>query len=64
MKEQFKGFYNLEEKEFEELWNNGIFIFDTNVLLNLYRYQYDTRDALLKVMEKLTNRVWIPYHVG
>lgn len=64
MKEQFKGYYNLEEKEFEELWNNGIFIFDTNVLLNLYRYQYDTRDALLKVMEKLTNRVWIPYHVG
>ncbi|WP_017389301.1 PIN-like domain-containing protein [Acinetobacter calcoaceticus] len=64
MKEQFKGYYNLEEKEFEELWNNGIFIFDTNVLLNLYRYQHDTRDALLKVMEKLNNRVWIPYHVG
>lgn len=35
MKEQFKGYYNLSNSEFEELWDNAIFIFDTNVLLNL-----------------------------
>lgn len=64
MKEQFKGYYNLSNSEFEELWDNAIFIFDTNVLLNLYRYQSSTRDSLLSVMEKLKDKIWIPYHVG
>ena len=64
MKEQFRGYYNLSDSEFEQLWNDAIFIFDTNVLLNLYRYQSSTRDSLLSVMEKLTEKIWIPYHVG
>lgn len=64
MKEQFKGYHNLSSSEFEELWDNAIFIFDTNSLLNLYRYQTSTRDSLLSVMEKLKDRIWIPYHVG
>ncbi|MEQ1345856.1 PIN-like domain-containing protein [Acinetobacter seifertii] len=64
MKELFKGYYNLDEKDFSILWERAIFIFDTNVLLNLYRYQASTRDALLEVIEKLAQRVWIPYHVG
>lgn len=64
MKELFKGYYNLDEQDFSILWENAIFIFDTNVLLNLYRYQASTRDSLLKVIEKLEQRVWIPYHVG
>lgn len=64
MKEQFKGYYNLSDSEFEQLWNDAIFIFDTNVLLNLYRYQSSTRDSLLSVMDKLKDKIWIPYHVG
>ncbi len=63
MKDIFKGYYQLEKEEFKDLWENSLFIFDTNVLLNLYRYQSSTRDALLKVMEQLGNRAWIPYHV-
>src|SRR5690606_19238091 len=46
------------------LWKNAVFIFDTNVLLNLYRYQSSTRDELLKVLDRLKERVWIPNHVG
>ncbi|WP_394147473.1 PIN domain-containing protein [Shewanella atlantica] len=64
MKEVFKGYYDLGDDGFTSLWENAILIFDTNVLLNLYRYQSSTRDALLKVMETLEGRVWIPYHVG
>lgn len=64
MKNIFKGYYRLDENEFKSLWQDAHFIFDTNVLLNLYRYQSSTRDALLKVMEQLKGRVWIPYHVG
>ena len=64
MKDIFKGYYDLDNDEFKSLWKKSILIFDTNVLLNLYRYQSSTRDSLLKVMETLKGRVWIPYHVG
>jgi len=64
MKKIFNGYYKLTKEEFDTLWGNAIFVFDTNVLLNLYRYQSSTRDSLFKVIEKLTDRVWIPYHVG
>ena len=64
MENKFKGYYNLNDQEFQNLWKNSLFIFDTNVLLNLYRYQSSTRDALFQVMERLEDRVWIPYHVG
>ncbi|WP_373273638.1 PIN-like domain-containing protein, partial [Vibrio parahaemolyticus] len=49
MKDQFKGFYSLDEDEYIELWNNATFILDTNVLLNLYRYREDTTEQLIKV---------------
>jgi hypothetical protein len=64
MKEKFKGYYQLNESEFTELWKQSTFVFDTNVLLNLYRYQSTTRDALLDVLGRLKGRAWIPNHVG
>ncbi|AZS50369.1 hypothetical protein DM558_06080 [Entomomonas moraniae] len=64
MKNKFKGYYQLSPSDFDKLWENAIFIFDTNVLLNLYRYKESTRKELLSVIKELNNRVWIPYHVG
>jgi len=64
MKDIFAGYYKLTDEEFKTLWDKAIFVFDTNVLLNLYRYQSSTRDSLLTVIERLAERVWIPYHVG
>ena len=37
---------------------------DTNVLLNLYRFQSEARDQLFGALEKLGDRLWIPYQVG
>ncbi|MCG3873578.1 PIN-like domain-containing protein [Psychrobacter sp. Ps7] len=64
MQELFKGYYSLTEQDLNELWKNAVFVFDTNVLLNLYRYQSSTRDSLIKVIEGFSERVWIPYYVG
>lgn len=64
MKNKFKGYYRLSGEEFSELWKNSNFVFDTNVLLNLYRYQSSTRDELLKVLDRLKGNAWIPNHVG
>ena len=64
MKNEFRGFYSLKENEFKHLWENACFVFDTNVLLNLYRYQESTTEQLIKVLEHLKDRIWIPYHVA
>jgi len=64
LKELFSGFYPLKPEDYKGLWKNAYFIFDTNVLLNLYRYNKSTSEELLAVIESLGDKVWIPYIVG
>lgn len=64
MKNIFKSFYKLSVDEYKILWNNALFVFDTNILLNLYRYQSSTKDEFLSVIEQLQERIWIPHHVA
>lgn len=47
-----------------ETWKTALFVFDTNVLLNLYRYHERTREELLETLDKLSERIWIPHHVA
>lgn len=51
-------------KEKEELWGKSIFVFDTNVLLNLYRYTSNTRETLMAAFEDLKERIWLPHQVA
>lgn len=39
-------------------------MFDTNILLNLYRYTVGTRDELLSAMQTHQEKLWLPYQVG
>ena len=64
MESLFKGYYQPTPEQFKELWEEGTFVFDTNVLLGLYRYKKDSRDEVLNVIKKIEDRIWIPYQVG
>ena len=64
MKKLFPQFDPGAKTDYKLVWEKSIFVFDTNVLLNLYRYQVGTRDQLLDVLDKLSDRIWIPHHVG
>lgn len=64
MKGMFPEYDVRSDNELSEAWKHGLFVFDTNVLLNLYRYQAATRDALISVLERLSTRIWIPHHVA
>lgn len=64
MKTKFMEHYSLNEREFSALWRDAIIVFDTNILLNLYRYSATTRNEFIKKIKKFKDRVWIPYHVG
>lgn len=60
LRELFIGFYRPSEEEFNKLWDECIFVFDANVLLNLYRYTTDTQEGLLKVLNAFKERIWLP----
>lgn len=64
MKGQFPQFDPGAKVDYKTIWETSLFVFDTNVLLNLYRYQASTRDQLLDVLSKLSDRIWIPHHVA
>ena len=64
MRNVIREYLEYSDKEKEELWNNAIIVFDTNVLLNLYRYSQKTRDILLDAMEQFKTRLWMPNHVA
>ncbi|MCB0194576.1 MAG: DUF4935 domain-containing protein [Anaerolineae bacterium] len=64
MRSIFPNYYELIDEHWEELWNKCIFILDTNVLLNLYRYNKATSDDLLQVLTKISDRLWIPHQVA
>lgn len=64
MKKQFAAYYELPETRIKEIWENALIVFDTNALLNLYRYKEETRNQFIKVLEFYGDRLWLPYQVG
>ncbi|RWD89442.1 PIN domain-containing protein [Mesorhizobium sp.] len=64
MKGLFPQFDPGAKVDFKTIWEEAQFVFDTNVLLNLYRYRASTRDQLVEVLEELSDRIWIPHHVA
>jgi len=57
MKSEFSEYYY----DFEAMWKEAIFVFDANVLLNVYRFSPSASKDLLKIMNRLKDRIWIPY---
>ena len=64
MKESFKEYYQPTEEEFKTLWKNCEFIFDANVLLNIYRYSSETTEEFLDVLKKVQDRIWLPHQAA
>ena len=64
MKNNFPEFDSGVELGDKWKWDTALFVFDTNVLLNLYRYGHSTRDEWLDVFDKLSKQIWIPHHVA
>jgi hypothetical protein len=64
MKGSFISYYRPSDVQFADLWERATFVFDANVLLDLYSYAESIRGEMFSVLEKLAPRIWIPYHVG
>lgn len=64
MRAAFPEHFVGEPERQQKLWAECIFVLDTNVLLDLYRFSDSAREALFKVMESLGKRLWIPHQVA
>ena len=56
--------YRLSADSYKELWENCIFVLDTSVLFNIYRYSPGLREEVIDVLGKISPRLWIPYQVA
>lgn len=65
MKEMFPGFYSPTDEQIDAAWkgDNTLFVFDTNTLLNLYGYADQTRQDFFSILDEISDRIWLPYHV-
>lgn len=63
MRDLFPGYFQLSEDEIADICREGIFVLDTNVLLNFYRYTPQTSTDFLSLFQQLGDRLWIPNRV-
>lgn len=54
--------FTVDEKK--ELWKKCVFVFDTNVFLNLYRCSGKSSEALIGAFRNLSERIWMPHQVA
>lgn len=60
----FPGHFPKDEIAHKSLWGKCLFVFDANILLNMYRYSDETRSDFLKILDKFNERIWIPHRVA
>lgn len=64
MKDLFPGHFKDSEQKLREVWDTSLFVFDANILLNLYRYSDATSKEFLRILDKIKDRVWIPHRAA
>ena len=64
MKNLFPGHFKESDKRLREVWDTSLFVFDANILLNLYRYSDTTRKEFLRILYKIKDRAWLPHRAA
>jgi PIN like domain len=64
LRDRFEHFNPQDEVAEGSAIRTGLVVPDTNVLLNLYRFQAGARDKLFGALATLNDRLWIPHQVA
>ncbi len=59
----FEAFRTATDADYRSVLTGGLIVPDTNVFLNLYRYNEQTRNDLFTVLRGLGDRLWVPRQV-
>lgn len=62
----FKSHSEVTESDFTQLWEKGLFVVDTNILLDLYRLPENAKKDLLNILsdKKINSRLWLPFQAA
>jgi hypothetical protein len=66
MRDLFPEYQEPSDEDIDELWHEGLFTCDANVLLNLYLWEEDNRSDFFRVLRELRDRerLWLPHQVA
>lgn len=64
MRDLFPGYYQPSDEEQQGAIATATIILDANVLLDLYRLPAASRAEAFGVLEKVKNRLWVPFQVA
>jgi predicted nucleic acid-binding protein len=59
----FEGYRTLSDSEYRSALTRALVVLDTNVLLDLYRYNEQTRASMIDIIVALGDRFWVPHQV-
>lgn len=59
----FEAYRTASDDEVREVLRSALVVIDTNVLLNMYRYNDVTRTSIVELMAALGDRLFVPYQV-
>jgi hypothetical protein len=59
-----RGYTTPDETRIKSIWTEADFCFDTNVLLDVYRYTPENRTAFLKLLGAIKDRLFVPHRVA
>lgn len=60
----FEAYLSPVDGDYSAVLASGLVVLDTNVLLNLYRFEEEARTDLLRVLARLGDSVWIPHQAA
>lgn len=66
MKQIFRHYMALTDKDISDIWESGLVVPDTNVLLDFYCYGKETLDDYQTVLAVAKEKqcLWLPYQIG
>ena len=50
MEKIYREYKEFTDEEFQQLWKDCLFVFDTNILLNFYRYSKKSIEKKFKII--------------
>lgn len=64
MRQFFSCFFDKDDNSYRRIWSDGVFVFDSNILLNFYRYSEQTKKDFFLIMDRLEQNLWLPHQVA
>jgi PIN like domain len=60
----FRGHYRPSDEDLKKALFEGLIVLDANILLGLYRLPKERSIDVVNVLEKIKNRLWLPYQAA